>query len=200
MRIQRSLPSAVAIAAVAVFFSIIVEEAMARGPGGGRGGSHRVGRMHHHRMGPASRGNLHARPRHQPGMRRPTRAGSTERLRTRGAPRPTPARPLPPTAAVPPEARPDDRQEIHDQLAERREARERRRENIRDAHRDEYRERRYREELGTTYLSDYWDDDQCEAEVVVDGITYYACGGNWYRRAYSNGEVNYVVVEGPRSD
>lgn len=208
MRIQRSLLGIIAIAAVAVFFIIIVEEAMARGPGGGRGGGgrggprggHRMGRMHHHRMGPASRGNFHAQPRHRSGMRRPTRAGSSDRRHTRGAPRPTPARPLPPPAAMPPETRPDDRQEMRDQLEERRETRERRREKIRDEHRDEYRYRRYREELGTTYSSDYWDDDYCEAEVVVDGVTYYECEGNWYRRAYSGGEVTYVVVEGPRSD
>ena len=101
---------------------------------------------------------------------------------------------------MPPETRPDDRQEMRDQLEERRETRERRREEIHDEHRDEYRYRRYREELGTTYSSDYWDDDYCEAEVVVDGVTYYECEGNWYRRAYSGGEVTYVVVEGPRSD
>ena len=33
--------------------------------------------------------------------------------------------------------------------------------------------------------------------VVVNGISYYGCGGTWYNRAYSGGSVTYVVVETP---
>ena len=78
MRIKRPVLSVFAIAAVVLFLLVIVGEAMARGPGGGRGGGrrggprggHRMGGMHHHRMGPASRGNFHAQPRHRSGMSR----------------------------------------------------------------------------------------------------------------------------------
>jgi hypothetical protein len=93
--------------------------------------------------------------------------------------RPSQPRPLP-------EVSPEERAEI-------RERHEDRREEIRDEHR----EYRRREELGTTYTSDYFEDDYCEAEVVVRGVTYYECDGVWYQRAYSGGTVNYVVVEGP---
>jgi hypothetical protein len=33
--------------------------------------------------------------------------------------------------------------------------------------------------------------------VVVDGITYYSCGGDWYQSTYSGGSVTYVVVNAP---
>ena len=92
---------------------------------------------------------------------------------------------------------PEERQQRHEALQEERQ--ERREE--RDEQRERWRENRRREEVGTTYYyGDYWGDEYCEASVVVDGITYYQCEGVWYRRAYSGGEVAYVVVEGPRSE
>ncbi len=33
--------------------------------------------------------------------------------------------------------------------------------------------------------------------VVVNGISYYGCGGTWYNRAYAGGAVSYVVVDAP---
>jgi hypothetical protein len=33
--------------------------------------------------------------------------------------------------------------------------------------------------------------------VVVGGITYSQCGGDWYQRAYRGGSVTYVVVNAP---
>ncbi len=207
MRMKPSVRSIVAVAAVIVFLLVIVAEVMARGPGGGRGGGrgggprggHRMGRMHHHRMGPATRGNFHSQSRHRSGMRRPMRSTSPMQHANRRAPRrsvappPTqPSQPLPP-----PEAPSEDQLERKAKM----DAKKARRAEERREDRYEYeRRRRHREELGTTYSSDYWDDDYCEASVVVRGVTYYECDGVWYRQAYSGGEVTYVVVEGPRSD
>lgn len=204
MRIKPPVLSTVAVAAAVVLFLVMVAEAMARGPGGGRGGGprggHRVGRVHHNRMGPASGGNFSSRRMHRP----TTRSGSTYRPHMRGAPRPTPARRLPPPAAAPPETRPGDRQQMQERIDERHDAmletREHRREKTRDEHWDDYRRRRDRVALGTAFTSADWNGDDCEASVVVDGITYYNCDGIWYRQAYAGGEVTYVVVEGPRSD
>ena len=92
-------------------------------------------------------------------------------------------------------------EELQKKAEERHEERQERREEIRDERRDHYREQLRREEVGTTYYeSDYFDDDYCEASVVVDGITYYGCEGVWYRRAYAGGSVTYVVVDGPGSE
>ncbi len=33
--------------------------------------------------------------------------------------------------------------------------------------------------------------------VVVGSVTYYSCGGTWYNRAYSGGNVTYIVVDSP---
>ena len=207
MRTKHSRLKVLVFGSLAVFLLTIVAEAMAFGPGGGRGGGprggprggHHMGRMHHHRMGPASGGSFSSRPTHRSGMRRPMRSTSpmqhaNRRTPSRSvAPPPTrPSQPLPPPE-VPSEEQLEKRAKMHEKQARRREER-------REDHWDHYHHRRHREELGTTYTSDYWDDDYCEATVVVDGVTYYECDGVWYRQAYSGGEVTYVVVEGPRSD
>ena len=114
-------------------------------------------------------------------------------------------------------ARRDRGEEIHDARRDRREeireehrrdvihdeARvDRRREAIRREEREEYwdhwEDRRYRRAVGTVYTtSDFYEDD-CEATLIVDNVTYYSCDGVWYQRAYSGGTVTYVVVDGPR--
>jgi hypothetical protein len=33
--------------------------------------------------------------------------------------------------------------------------------------------------------------------VVVGGVTYNQCGGDWYQRAYRSGSVTYIVVTAP---
>jgi hypothetical protein len=33
--------------------------------------------------------------------------------------------------------------------------------------------------------------------VVVGSVTYYSCGGTWYNRSYSGGNVTYIVVNAP---
>jgi hypothetical protein len=38
----------------------------------------------------------------------------------------------------------------------------------------------------------------CEMTAVsVQGVTYYRCGSSWYQRAFTNGEVTYVVINPP---
>ncbi|MDJ0857413.1 MAG: hypothetical protein QNI88_19555 [Desulfobacterales bacterium] len=220
MPIKRPTLCMLALTALTFFFLVDVSEAFARGPGGGGRGGGRGGgigrggpggargragfgrpggRMHHRRTGPASRGNFHSRPKHRSGTRRPPRSSSYRRPESQRRPsRPTqrpptrPSQPLPPPE-IPSEEQLEKRAEIRDKQARRREER-------REDHWDHWHHRRHREELGTTYSSDYWDDDYCEAEVVVDGVTYFECDGVWYRQAYSGGSVNYVVVEGPRSE
>jgi hypothetical protein len=36
-------------------------------------------------------------------------------------------------------------------------------------------------------------------KTVVNGVTYYGCGGTWYNRRYSGGQVTYIVVNPPPS-
>ena len=214
MRITRPFKIALTLAALTLFLFTVAAESMARGPGGGRGGGPRgggprggprMGGMHHHRMGPASGGSFASRPgarshgrsyRQRPPMRSTSPRSTVHSTSPRSALRPDERspRPLQPTAVPPPA---DEIQEKREKIDRRDAARHQKR---RDEHWDNWRYRRYREELGTTYSSDYFDDDDCEVEVVRDGVTYYECDGVWYQRAYSGGTVNYVVVEGPRSD
>jgi gas vesicle protein len=96
------------------------------------------------------------------------------------------------------EDRPEQIHEVPEDQRERiREAHEDRREEIRDEHWDHWRQH---EDLGTVYTEWDFSDEDCEASIVVDGVTYYGCDGVWYRRAYSGGTVTYVVVEGPRNN
>ncbi|MDJ0810842.1 MAG: hypothetical protein QNJ01_12145 [Desulfobacterales bacterium] len=231
MQIKRPILCMLALAALTLFFLVDVSEAFARGPGGGGPGGGRGGgfgrggrggpggargraglgrargRTHHHRRGPASRGNFYSRSRSRAGMRRPPRSSSYRRPDDQPRPqRPTTQPPTRPSQPLPPSEPPS--QEQLENRAELREKRDQRREKQREDRREEWRRRRHREALGTTYsydywdddAYDYWDDDYCEAEVVVDGVTYFQCDGVWYRRAYSGGTVDYVVVEGPRAD
>ncbi len=78
-----------------------------------------------------------------------------------------------------------------------REARKDAREEIRNEHWDHWHDH---DDLGTVYTEYDFNDDDCEASIVVDGITYYSCDGAWYKRAYSGGTVTYVVVERPARD
>lgn len=202
MRITRPFKIALTLAALTLFLFTVAAESMARGPGGGRGGGPRgggprggprMGGMHHHRMGPASGGSFASRPRsHGRSYRRPPMRSSSPRSTVQ--PKERVSRPHQPAVIPPPT---EEIQEKHENLDKRNAVRD---EKHRDEHWDRWRYRRHREELGTTYTSDYFDDDDCEVEVVRDEITYYECDGVWYQRAYSGGTVNYVVVEGPRSN
>jgi hypothetical protein len=52
--------------------------------------------------------------------------------------------------------------------------------------------------VGTVVASDDFDPDSCQVTMEgSDGFTYYDCNGIWYRKAFANGDVNYVAVEGP---
>ena len=84
--------------------------------------------------------------------------------------------------------------EAHEDL---REAREDASEKVRNEHWDRWHDH---DDLGTVYTDYVFSDEDCEASIVVDGITYYSCDGAWYKRAYSGGTVTYVLVERPARD
>ena len=91
------------------------------------------------------------------------------------------------------------REELRDEIRYR-EIHEERYEERYDDYWDYWDHRRHRVAVGTVYEVSDFDDEYCEATVVVDRVTYYSCDGVWYRQAYSGGTVNYIVVGGPRSD
>jgi len=52
--------------------------------------------------------------------------------------------------------------------------------------------------VGTVVTGDDFDADSCQVTMQgSDGFTYYDCNGTWYRKAFANGSVGYVVVTGP---
>jgi len=171
----------VVVVTMALFSLLLVAEVMARGGGGGGGG--RGGRGHHgghSRMGPARGGSFSARPR--------TSSSTTSRpTKTLRDTRRDPSRPVP---DVPPKAvdekRPDDLQRH-----------KRRHDEIKDEHWDRYHDRHDRRVVGTVYRGDDFSTDYCEASVAVSGVTYYQCENTWYKRAYSGGDVRYIVVDAP---
>ena len=52
--------------------------------------------------------------------------------------------------------------------------------------------------LGTVYTADEFRDEKCSEAVVVEQTRYYDCDGVWHKRAYSGGDVVYMVVEKPQ--
>jgi len=47
----------------------------------------------------------------------------------------------------------------------------------------------------TTYVTTL----PCSPEILtVDGVEYYRCDSDWYRRSYSGSQVVYIVVQSPR--
>ena len=72
-----------------------------------------------------------------------------------------------------------------------------RHEEIYDDYWDYRHHRRHYVEVGTVYTTWDFDDDDCEATVSAEDVTYYRCDEVWYKRAYSGGTVTYVVVDGP---
>jgi hypothetical protein len=68
---------------------------------------------------------------------------------------------------------------------------------VRDDRRDWYNDRyRYRVGVSITYAT--FSSLSCTTTSVnVNGVTYYRCDNDWYSRAYSGGNVTYVVVKAP---
>lgn len=66
-----------------------------------------------------------------------------------------------------------------------------------DFREDVQRDRR-RWRIGTSLTAAAFRNLGCRSEIIVIGnVTYYRCGGGWYRRAYTAGTVTYIVVEVP---
>lgn len=64
--------------------------------------------------------------------------------------------------------------------------------------RDDVRRDRRRWRVGTSLTAAAFRNLSCRSEVIVIGhVTYYRCGGSWYRRVYTAGTVTYIVVEVP---
>jgi hypothetical protein len=71
------------------------------------------------------------------------------------------------------------------------------RDDIRDERRD-YWDDRYRYRVGATLTAVTFRSLTCTSTVVVvNGVTYYSCGGTWYSRGYQTGSVTYIVVNAP---
>ena len=175
MRYSTSTLRVVTLGTMALFFLLVAAEVMARRGGGrGGGGGHRMGHASHSRMGPASGGSFSSRATTRPSV-------------TTSRPRPTSPeirRDRPRThSTVPPVVRHERREEI--------------REEVHEEHWDHYHHRRHLVVVGTVYASSDFSTGYCEATVVVDNVTYYQCEEVWYKRAYSGGNVTYVVVDGP---
>jgi hypothetical protein len=63
---------------------------------------------------------------------------------------------------------------------------------------EEFYEDRYRYAVGVALTTASFRALTCASRtVVIGGISYYNCGPTWYNRAYSGGNVTYVVVNAP---
>ncbi len=79
---------------------------------------------------------------------------------------------------------------------ERREVRRDVRSEIREL--NEWHEDRWRFRVGMSLTMAAFRALSCASSaIVVDGVTYYNCGPTWYSRAYTGGNVTYVVVNPP---
>ncbi len=86
--------------------------------------------------------------------------------------------------------------ERRDVRSERREVRHDVRSEIREF--NEWHEDRWRFRVGMSLTMAAFRALSCASSaIVVDGVTYYHCGPTWYSRAYTDGNVTYVVVNPP---
>ncbi len=68
---------------------------------------------------------------------------------------------------------------------------------MRDERREFY-EDRWRRRVGARVTVVAFRALTCEQRVIiVDGVVFYGCAGNWYRRQVQTGTVVYVVVTAP---
>ena len=193
--------SMVAGCAVLVALLFVVAEVEARRGGGGRGGGGRGGGgRSFSRSGPASGGSVrsHQAPSGQRGGNRSSlsdnrgsmqdnrseRRGETQdnRSERRGDMQ---------------DNRSERRGEVNDNRKENREDWQDHADDVRDDRRDWYNDRyRYRVGVSLTYAT-FRSLSCTTSSVNVNGVTYYRCDNDWYSRAYSGGNVTYVVVKAP---
>lgn len=62
----------------------------------------------------------------------------------------------------------------------------------------EWQHDRWQFAVGTAMTIAAFQSLSCAASTrVVNGTTYYQCGGTWYTRGYQGGDVTYIVVNSP---
>ena len=179
---------------VALLF--IVAEVEARRGGGGRGGGGRS----FSRSGPASGGSVrtHQAPSGQRGANRSSLSDNRgSRQDNRGDRRGDLQDSRSDRRDNMQDNRGDRQDDIQDARKERREDWQDYGDDVRDDRRDWYNDRyRYRVGASITYAT--FRSLSCTTTTVhVNGVTYYRCDNDWYSRAYSGGNVTYIVVKAP---
>jgi hypothetical protein len=87
--------------------------------------------------------------------------------------------------------------DVQDARKERREDWQDYGDDVRDDRRDWY-DDRYRRAVGVSITYSAFRSLSCTSTtVIVGGVTYYRCGSDWYSRAYTGGNVTYIVVTAP---
>jgi len=189
--------SMVAGCAVLVALLFVVAEVEARRGGGGRGGGGRGGGgKSFSRSGPASGGSVrsHQAPSGQRGGNRSNLSDNRGSMQDNRGSRQDNRSEQRGNVSDNRNDRLDDRQDHRDNV---REDRQDFADDVRDDRRDWYNDRyRYRVGVSITYAT--FSSLSCTTSSVnVNGVTYYRCDNDWYSRAYSGGNVTYVVVKAP---
>lgn len=189
--------SMVAGCAVLVALLFVVAEVEARRGGGGRGGGGRGGGgKSFSRSGPASGGSVRSRqaPSGQRGGNRSNLSDNRGSMQDNRGSRQDNRSEQRGNVSDDRNDRLDDRQDHRDNV---REDRQDFADDVRDDRRDWYNDRyRYRVGVSITYAT--FSSLSCTTSSVnVNGVTYYRCDNDWYSRAYSGGNVTYVVVKAP---
>jgi len=64
--------------------------------------------------------------------------------------------------------------------------------------RAEWYDDRWRFAVGASLTAATFSSLSCvSTTVIVGGVTYHRCDNSWYSRAYSGGNVTYIVVNAP---
>ncbi len=91
----------------------------------------------------------------------------------------------------------DRRDDRHDNRNDRQDHRQDRRRG-RHHERHEWHADRWKRRMGAHLTLAAFHALSCASRtVVVNGVSYYGCGGTWYNRRYVSGQVTYVVVQAP---
>ena len=177
---------------VALLFVVAEVEARRGGGGGGRGGGGRS----FSRSGPASGGSIrsHQAPSGQRGGNRSSLSDNRgSRQDNRGDMQDNRSE----RRSNMQENRGDRQDDIQDARKERREDWQDYGDDVRDDRRDWYNDR-YRYRVGASITYSTFRSLSCTSTTVhVNGVTYYRCDNDWYSRAYSGGNVTYIVVKAP---
>lgn len=186
---------ALSVVLVVLLFVVAEVEARRGGGGGGRGGGRSFSRS-----GPASHGSVrtHRAPSSQRTVNRssmPDRGAAQNNLQGNRANQGNREN----------QGNRDDLKDRRDEVREdrqqhREDAREDRQDyadDVRDDREDWYDDRYHRRVGGVLTVSAFGSLSCASSTVIVNNVTYYRCGSDWYSRAYSGGNVTYIVVDAP---